>query len=169
MPLYTAFTAYTATSTVFAVFSIPKPFISTVQQLNIANTAIHQKCLQWANRFGQKFPPQKYELIHFTRRRNTVNLAASIQLDGVVLEPKKDIRVLGVWLDTKLKWTGHLRELRRKAASQTQAITRITAPTWGASFLKARQICTAVVRPTIAHAAPIWHVTPYEKNQKPSS
>ena len=39
MLLYTAFTAYTATSTVFAVFSVPKPFISTVRQLNIANTS----------------------------------------------------------------------------------------------------------------------------------
>ena len=39
MPLYTAFTAYTAASTVFAVFSVPKPFISTVRQLNMANTS----------------------------------------------------------------------------------------------------------------------------------
>jgi hypothetical protein len=35
---YTAFAAYTATLTVFAA-SIPKPFISTIQQLNIANTS----------------------------------------------------------------------------------------------------------------------------------
>ena len=41
MPLYTAFTAYTtftAASIVFAA-SIPKPFISTVRQLNMANTS----------------------------------------------------------------------------------------------------------------------------------
>jgi hypothetical protein len=120
---------------------------------------IHQKCLQWANRFGQKFAPQKYELIHFTRRRNAFNLAASIQLGSVDLEPKKDVRVLGVWLDTKLRWTAHLRELRKKVAGQAQAITRITASTWGASFSKARQVYTAVVRPTIAFAAPIWHIS----------
>jgi hypothetical protein len=34
MPPYTAFTAYTT----FTAASIPKPFISTVRQLNIANT-----------------------------------------------------------------------------------------------------------------------------------
>src|SRR5579862_4315212 len=36
MLLYTAFTAYTAASIVFAA-SVLKPFISTIQQLNIAN------------------------------------------------------------------------------------------------------------------------------------
>ena len=38
MPPYTAFTAYTAASIVFAA-SVLKPFISTVQQLNMANTS----------------------------------------------------------------------------------------------------------------------------------
>ena len=35
MPPYTAFTAYTT----FTVASVPKPFISTIQQLNMANTS----------------------------------------------------------------------------------------------------------------------------------
>jgi hypothetical protein len=38
MPPYTAFTTFTAASTVFAA-SVLKPFISTVQQLNIAYTS----------------------------------------------------------------------------------------------------------------------------------
>jgi hypothetical protein len=35
MPPYTAFTAYTT----FTAASVPKPFISTVRQLNMANTS----------------------------------------------------------------------------------------------------------------------------------
>jgi polyisoprenoid-binding protein YceI len=38
MPPYTAFTTFTAASTVVAA-SVPKPFISTVRQLNMANTS----------------------------------------------------------------------------------------------------------------------------------
>jgi hypothetical protein len=79
---------------------------------------IHKKCLDWSRRFGLKFAPQKYELIHFTCWQGTANLTASINLGEVTLEPKQDIRVLRVWLDTKLKWTGHMRELRRRAAGQ---------------------------------------------------
>ena len=124
--------------------------------------ATHRKCLEWASKFGLKFAPQKYELIHFTRRRNAFNLTACVDLDGVGREPKKDVRVLGVWLDTRLKWTGHIREIRRRAAGQAQALSRITAATWGASFQKARQVYSAVVRPTVAFAAPIWH-TPGKK------
>ena len=45
MPPYTAFTAYTTTFTaastvpIVVAASVPKPFISTVRQLNIANTS----------------------------------------------------------------------------------------------------------------------------------
>jgi len=92
--------------------------------------------------------------VHFTRRRNAFNLSATVNLDGLAIEPKPDARVLGVWLDTKLNWSGHLRELRRRAARQTLALTRVTASTWGATFLKARTIYTAVIRLLLAFASP---------------
>jgi hypothetical protein len=38
MPPYTAFTAYT-TFTAASTASVPKPFISTMRQLNMANTS----------------------------------------------------------------------------------------------------------------------------------
>jgi hypothetical protein len=66
--------------------------------------------------------------------------------------------VLGVWLDTKLRWSAHYREVQRKANAQTGALTRITAATWGASFSRARQVYSAVVRPALAYGAGIWHI-----------
>jgi hypothetical protein len=36
------------------------------------------------------------------------------------------------------------------------ALVRTTASTWGASFLRARQVYSAVVRPTLAYRAAIW-------------
>ena len=50
-----------------------------------------------------KFAPQKYELVHFTRSRKAFNLVATVNLTGAQIEPKGEVRVLGVWLDTKLK------------------------------------------------------------------
>ena len=117
----------------------------------------HRKCIAWSKRFGLQFAPQKYELVHFTRRRNAFNLAATVDLEGLTIEPTPNARVLGVWLDTKLNWNGHLRELRRRAARQTLALTRITASTWGATFQKARTVYTAVVRPLLTYASPCWH------------
>ena len=32
-------------------------------------TAAHSRCEAWAKRYGAKFAPDKYQLIHFTRKR----------------------------------------------------------------------------------------------------
>jgi hypothetical protein len=84
-------------------------------------------------------------------------LLATVDLDGLAIEPKLDARVLGVWLDTKLNWSSHLRELRRRAARQTLALTKVIASTWGATFQKARTVYTAVVWPLLAFASLCWH------------
>jgi hypothetical protein len=43
---------------------------------------------------------------------------------------------------------------------QLQALLRTTASTWGATLAKARQIYAAVIRSSIAYAAPVWHRPP---------
>ena len=64
---------------------------------------LYKDCLSWAKRHGIKFAPDKYELVHFTRARKRFNLSASVQLgNGIVKEPTKEVRVLGVILDSKL-------------------------------------------------------------------
>jgi hypothetical protein len=126
----------------------------------------HYKCLIWARKFGIKFAPQKYELIHFTRRRKGFNLAATVNLNGTIQEPKPDIRVLGVWVDTKLKWGAHLRAIQRKMPVYQRALTSVAGSTWGAAFRASRQVYTAVTRSAIAYGAGIWH-TPSKGPKKP--
>ena len=127
----------------------------------------HSRCLAWARRHGMRFAPNKYELIHFTRSSKQFNLQASVHLEGVNKLPSPDIRVLGIWVDTKLRWSAHLREVQHKACTQIGALTRITASTWGASFLRARQVYSAVVRPAIAYGAGIWHMPAKLGTEKP--
>jgi hypothetical protein len=40
-----------------------------------------------------------------------------------------------------------------------KSLTTITGRTWGTCFTWARRIYTAVVRPTMAYAAPVWYAT----------
>jgi hypothetical protein len=111
------------------------------------------------------FAPQKYELTHFTRARTKFNLQASAKFQGIDKQPASEVRVLGIWLDTKLHWTAHSRKLAQKAAIQIGALTRTTASTWGAAFVRARQIYSSIVCSLLSYGAASWH-TPLGQGRK---
>jgi hypothetical protein len=106
-----------------------------------------------------RFAPNKYHLTHFTRKRR-VDLTAPVQIAGAIVEPEPTLRILGVTLDKRLSWESHIKEVSQKMGPQLQALLRTTASTWGATLPKARQIYTAVIRSSIAYAAPVWHKPP---------
>src|SRR5699024_214317 len=45
----------------------------------------HAQCDWWARRYGACFAPEKYELMHFTRRRARHNRAATVQIGPRVI------------------------------------------------------------------------------------
>jgi len=101
-------------------------------------TQIHSNCTMWARRHGASFAPAKYELIHLTRSPKRFNMAATIQIQECEVTPRTVIRVLGVQIDSKLRWGPHIRQVQAKMARQNLALSRVTASTWGATFSKAR-------------------------------
>ena len=116
----------------------------------------HGRCMDWARRYGAKFAPEKYELMHFSRRR-CYNIEAEITVSGQTKAPAQVMRILGVWLDPALRWGSHLEETARKLRSQTQALTCLSASTWGLPLLQARLVYKMVVLPALAHGALAWH------------
>ena len=63
----------------------------------------HEICLRWARIHGASFAPQKYELIHLTRRPKRFNMRASLNVGVTSIHPSVSIRVLGLHVDTKLR------------------------------------------------------------------
>ena len=64
---------------------------------------LHARCMDWAVQHGAMFAQKKYELIHLTHHLKRFNMAASLQLEQSNVDPKTQIRVLGIKLDTKLR------------------------------------------------------------------
>ena len=85
------------------------------------------------------------------------------------IEPKTDIRVLGLQIDTKLKWGPHVRKTQKKMVEQSMALTKISTSTWGATFTKARQVYSAVVRPVMTYGSTVWHMPKEVKKSKTST
>ena len=117
----------------------------------------HRNCMHWARTHGAVFAPEKYEVIHLTRARKKFNLKAAPILDGLRIDTKDHIRVLGVQVDSKLKWRPHLAQVKEKAASLLLASGRITASTWGTGFNKAKLLFDTEVTPAILYGSSVWY------------
>jgi hypothetical protein len=79
---------------------------------------------------------------------------------GFTEGPVSNLRVLGVQVDSKLKWGPYINIVKAKTVTQMAALTRLTASTWGASFQKARTIYSAIVRPAISYGCSTWYSPP---------
>ena len=66
------------------------------------------------------------------------------------------LKVLGVWVDSKLRWTQHITQATQKGLERFSALTRITGPTWGLTFNKTRLLFNATIRSAFTHRGPIW-------------
>ncbi len=94
-------------------------------------TRVHDRCMAWAKRHGAAFAPEKYQLIHFTRRRrhDSGDLASTVHIAGCEMDPQTSLRVLGIWVDPKLQWKDHVEKAARKGSAAFEAMSRITAAT----------------------------------------
>ena len=108
-----------------------------------------------------RFAPQKYKLTHFTRRHG-FDLEALVQIQGRTIAPSPVVQILGVQLDSRLRWQAHSKAVKKKMETQMYALSRTTASTWGANMEKARHIYLAVVRLALLYRAALWH-SPKEK------
>jgi hypothetical protein len=131
----------------------------------------HDKCAVWARRHGAKFAPDKYQIMHFTRKRKhpQEDLAATVRINGVPAElMPKCIKILGIWVDSKLQWKEHILKARNKGIQQVAAMARIAQSSWGPVVRKTKLLYTAVVRPTLLYGAQVWSTGPdtLEKQKK---
>ena len=81
-------------------------FASSLKSNLLKLKSTHSKCLDWARKHSMKFAPEKYKLLYFSRRR-TDNLQLSLRLGEVVLQPKEEVCILGLYYDSKLLWRKH--------------------------------------------------------------
>lgn len=112
-------------------------------------------CTRWAAMRGVQFEPSKSELLHFTRAHTAPTTA--VRLGTATIQPVESARFLGVWLDRKLTWKAHLKQIKTKLETQTFALTRLAASAWGCRLARAREIYTKVIRSAIAYGAPAYH------------
>ena len=68
----------------------------------------------------------------------------------------KQVKCLGVILDSKLSWKPHCQDRIRKATTFLMQCRRAIGKTWGLKPRQSLWIFTAIIRPILAYAAVIW-------------
>ena len=120
----------------------------------------HDRCIAWAKRYGVAFSPEKYQLIHFTKRRRDPggDLVSTVCIASHEIHPEAKLKVLGVLVDPKLSWKTHIQQAARNGKAAFEAISRITASMWGPSMRRSRLLYSAIARPVMLYRAQVWGV-----------
>lgn len=95
------------------------------------------ECERWARWRGAVFSPTKHELVHLARNPKKLNMAATANIIRTILESTPDIRILGVQIDSRLKWHAHAREMQRNETKHPLALAKIATSTRGATIARA--------------------------------
>ena len=71
------------------------------------------------------FASYKYELLYLSRASCRYNIAASVTIIEQAIKASISIRILGLHIDSKLKWGPYLVKIERKIESQFFRLTAI--------------------------------------------
>ena len=63
------------------------------------------------------FAPEKYHLIHFIKSHKKFNIKATVNIHGFTEGLVSNLRVLGVQVDSKLKWGPHINIIKAKTVT----------------------------------------------------
>ncbi len=109
---------------------------------------IIDKALVWAARSGATFESEKTKVIHFTRNRHC-SASAPVTVQGQTVGPQESVKVLGVVMDTKLRYRQHIARAATRGLRAAMALQRLSM----LSPRTARQLFTSTVAPVIDYAS----------------
>ena len=97
----------------------------------------------------------KTQMVLFTRKYK-IEMMKNINSYQQELTCSKQVKYLGVILDSKLNWKVHVDAKCQKALVAFYQLRRVTGKTWGYSPKIVHWIYTMVIRPMLSYAAVVW-------------
>ncbi|KAJ5085332.1 hypothetical protein N7532_010103 [Penicillium argentinense] len=113
--------------------------------------AIINEALDWEKRSGATFEADKTAIIHFAPKAYKLD-QGPFTIKGQTVEPKDHVKILGVLMDTKLKYKEHIARAASKGLEAAMELRRLR----GLSPATARQLFTSTVAPAVDYASNVW-------------
>jgi hypothetical protein len=113
--------------------------------------AIVDRAIDWERRSGATFESVKTVIIHFTRRRDKTS-TRPFTIKGEEISAKETAKILGVVLDSQLRYKQHITKATTKGLLAAMALKRLRL----LSSSTARQLFVAIVAPVADYASNVW-------------
>ena len=113
--------------------------------------AIIDKAMDWERRSGATFEGKKTAIIHFTRRHDRIS-TRPFTIKGEAIAPKEATKILGVVMDSGLRYVQHIGKATTKGLLAAMALKRLRL----VSPSTARQLFGATVAPVVDYASNVW-------------
>ena len=113
--------------------------------------AIIDTALDWERRSGATFEGEKTAIVHFTRNPGKLS-GTSFTIKGEVVNPKESAKILGVVMDSQLRYKQHIARAATKGLQAAMALRRLKM----ISPRTARQLFEATVAPVVDYASSVW-------------
>jgi hypothetical protein len=113
--------------------------------------AIINEALDWERRSGATFEAEKTAIIHFTPKAYKSE-QEPFTIKGQAVEPKDHVKILGVMMDTRLKYKEHIARAASKGLEAAMKLRRLR----GLSPSTARQLFTSTVTTVVDYASNVW-------------
>ncbi|KAI3098443.1 hypothetical protein CBS147333_9078 [Penicillium roqueforti] len=112
---------------------------------------IIDEALDWERRSGATFEAEKTAIIHFTPEVHKSE-QEPFTIKGQAVEPKDHVKILGVVMDTRLKYKAHIARAASKGLEAVMELKRLR----GLSPSTARQLFISTVAPVVDYASNVW-------------
>ena len=123
----------------------------TVQSNREGIIAIINQALDWERRSGATFEADKTAIIHFAPKTRKVD-QEPFSIKGQTVEPQNKVKVLGVLMDTRLKYKEHIARAASKGLEAAMELRRLR----GLSPATVRQLFSSTVAPVVDYASNVW-------------
>lgn len=112
-------------------------------------------CLtQWGAHRGLKFSPTKTKVLNFTRKRLQINLQLSLYNE--CLDQVTETTFLGLKFDSRLRWTSHIRQLKKKCFQRMNILKVLNGSSWGSDRKCLLRLYTCYIRSLMDYGSIIY-------------
>lgn len=120
----------------------------------------------WCTRTGLSVNPGKTEMVRFTMRKTKGLEDIPVKLYDTTLQLSKEVKYLGVWLDSKLNMGSHMTKACNKAIRSLWQTKNMVDGIWGLNPKKVQWIYSQIITPRITYGSIVtWKCVDYKSIQ----